>query len=143
MSNDHPMPQPRVIAQAHVAHATGAVKLDAYPRLIHAPKAWGPGVRTEDRGVPVEEVVAVVEEVAARVGPALQATVAVLFDGGLLTRGDQTLMAIAITRAIVAIEVAARLETTSLHVSDAIRYVDDGGPVGEFGVALQSHATAE
>jgi hypothetical protein len=39
-----------------VLHKPGAVRLDGYPLLAHAPAQWGPGVRTEDVGASVAEI---------------------------------------------------------------------------------------
>lgn len=46
----------KVTGQARVLHKPGAVRLDDYPRLVYALAQWGPGVRTEDKGVPVEDI---------------------------------------------------------------------------------------
>lgn len=45
------------LLQATVAHA-GGPRLDGFPLLACSPEQWGPGVRTEDRGIPVEEIAA-------------------------------------------------------------------------------------
>lgn len=47
----------RAAGSASVAHKPGAVRLDGYPLLTYAPKQWGEGVRTEDKGIPVLAVV--------------------------------------------------------------------------------------
>lgn len=39
-------------------HKPGAVRLDGYPLLVHAPSVHGPGIRTEDKGVKVEDIAA-------------------------------------------------------------------------------------
>lgn len=43
---------------AEVTHKPDAVRLDGFHLLTYAPDQWGPGVRTEDNGTPVAEVVA-------------------------------------------------------------------------------------
>jgi len=45
-----------------VTHKPGAVRLDAYPLLAYAPAQHGPGIRTEDKGIPVADIVAKVAE---------------------------------------------------------------------------------
>ncbi len=39
-------------------HKPGAVRLDGYPHLVYAPIFHGPGIRTEDKGVKVEDIAA-------------------------------------------------------------------------------------
>jgi hypothetical protein len=46
----------KVQGTVQVLNKPGAVKLDGFPRLAYAPGQWGPGVRTEDKGVPVAEI---------------------------------------------------------------------------------------
>jgi uncharacterized protein (DUF433 family) len=46
----------RIVGTANVLHKPGAVKLDGFPLLAFSPSQYGPGVRTEDRGVPVEAI---------------------------------------------------------------------------------------
>jgi uncharacterized protein (DUF433 family) len=46
------------IAHATAEHREGAVRLDGFPLLAYAPDQHGPGVRTEDKGVLVSEIVA-------------------------------------------------------------------------------------
>lgn len=45
-----------VAGSASVLHKPGAVRLDDYPKLVFAPTAYGPGIRTEDHGVKVEDI---------------------------------------------------------------------------------------
>ncbi len=45
-----------------VGHKPGVERLDRWPLLVHAPSQWGPGVRTEDHGIPVEDLAAAVAE---------------------------------------------------------------------------------
>lgn len=52
----------RVTGKASVLHKPGGVRLDAYPGLVYAPAQWGPGVRVECNGTPVEEIVAAVAD---------------------------------------------------------------------------------
>lgn len=43
---------------ANVDHKPDAVRLDGFHLLTYAPEQWGPGVRTEDNGTPVDDIVA-------------------------------------------------------------------------------------
>ncbi len=40
-----------------VAHV-GGPRLDGFPLLAHSPEQWGEGVRTEDKGIPIDEIMA-------------------------------------------------------------------------------------
>jgi hypothetical protein len=55
-----------------VTHKPDALRLDGFSLLCCAPDQWGPGVRTEDRGIPVADIVAAhtgdFAATAARVG---------------------------------------------------------------------------
>jgi hypothetical protein len=46
------------LIHAQVTHKPGALRLDGFPLLVHSPAQWGPGVRTEDNGTPVESIAA-------------------------------------------------------------------------------------
>jgi uncharacterized protein (DUF433 family) len=48
--------------QFAVTHVPGAIRLDGFPLLVHAPAQHGPGIRTEDRGIPVADIVAAAAE---------------------------------------------------------------------------------
>jgi uncharacterized protein (DUF433 family) len=52
----------KVAGTASALHKPGAVRLDGYPLLVHAPRQWGDGVRTENNGTPVADVCAAVAE---------------------------------------------------------------------------------
>ncbi len=52
-----PSPNGRAVS-LDVQHKPGAVRLDEYSLLVYAPNQHGPGVRTEDRGVRVSDIVA-------------------------------------------------------------------------------------
>lgn len=64
----------RITGTATVLHKPGAVRLDGFPLLVHAPGQHGPGIRTEDNGTPVEDLCLAAAEnpnldaVAARFG---------------------------------------------------------------------------
>jgi uncharacterized protein (DUF433 family) len=61
----------KVVGEASVLHKPGAVRLDGYPLLAYAPSQHGPGIRTEDNGTPVADIVT---ELA--VNPSVQAVAA-------------------------------------------------------------------
>lgn len=92
-------PTPAVKATARSTPPAKPNKRDVlkYPLLVHAPAHWGPGVRTEDHGIRVEDLVA---DVAKRAG-----------EGA----GPEE-----ITAAIAA--TAAEWGTTPEHVEQACRY---------------------
>jgi uncharacterized protein (DUF433 family) len=46
----------KVKGEVSILHKPGAVKLDGYSLLAYAPGQYGPGVRTEDKGVPVADI---------------------------------------------------------------------------------------
>ncbi len=46
------------LIHASVEHRPGAIRLDGFPLLTHAPEQWGEGVRTEDNGTPVDAIFA-------------------------------------------------------------------------------------
>jgi hypothetical protein len=52
------MPDPKVTGSAMARAAAKPDKREMlkFPLLVHAPLQWGPGVRTEDGGIPVEEL---------------------------------------------------------------------------------------
>jgi hypothetical protein len=66
----------KVKGEASVLHKPGAVRLDGYPRLVYAPGQHGPGIRLEDGGATVEDVIAAYRETpdAARVAAKLKTT---------------------------------------------------------------------
>lgn len=53
---DELLKQIKITGTATVLHKPGAVKLDGFPLLAFAPSQHGPGIRTEDKGVPVADI---------------------------------------------------------------------------------------
>jgi hypothetical protein len=51
---------PGIKLVATTTHPPGAVRLDGFPRLAHAPKQWGEGIRTDDNGTPIVDLIAAV-----------------------------------------------------------------------------------
>lgn len=44
-------------------HKPGVLRLDGYPLLVYAPKQWGQGIRTEDRGIMVSDIIVKLSEI--------------------------------------------------------------------------------
>jgi hypothetical protein len=53
-----PLGPVKIAADATVLHKPGAVLLTGYPLLVYAPMQHGPGIRTENNGVPVADIAA-------------------------------------------------------------------------------------
>lgn len=52
----------KVTGEASVLHRPGAIRLDGYTLLVHAPDQHGPGIRTEDNGTHVADLCAALAE---------------------------------------------------------------------------------
>ncbi len=76
--SDNDIPLERLVAALTfaVGHKPGVERLDRWPLLVHAPSQWGPGVRTEDHGIAVEDIAAAVSQTPdyARIAEALGTT---------------------------------------------------------------------
>lgn len=46
----------KIKGEVAVLNKPGAVLLNGYPGLVYAPAQHGPGIRTEDKGVPVSAI---------------------------------------------------------------------------------------
>lgn len=52
------LPSYQVSAGLGVTHRPGSIRLDGFPLLVHAPATWGEGVRTEDNGTSIGDILA-------------------------------------------------------------------------------------
>jgi len=62
-SNEIQLKNPSVSIHLDVLHKPGAVRLDEYPLLTYAPMEHGPGIRTEDNGTLVSDIVVEYEKI--------------------------------------------------------------------------------
>ncbi len=59
---DIKLPPVKVAVNLEALHKPNAVRLDGYPLLTYAPSQHGEGIRTEDNGTPIEDIVAKLAE---------------------------------------------------------------------------------